>query len=63
MPAWQVVAGLTQGKIVEERPNAKPNAIVEVEQILADSTPFKAVWAWLRYNEHAKLVTVHFFDD
>jgi len=59
---WQVVAGLDEGRLLVERPGAKPNAIVEVEQLLADGTAVKAVWAWLKPLDMAKLVTVHFFD-
>lgn len=59
---WQVVAGLSQGKLVRERPQAIPNPVVEVEQLLADGTPILAVWSWIGRQGIAKLVTVHFFD-
>jgi hypothetical protein len=62
IPAWQVVAGVEEGKLLVERPNATPNPIAEIEQLLADGTEVKAVWAWLALSRHAKLVTVHFFD-
>jgi hypothetical protein len=59
---WQVVAGLEGGALVAERPDAKPNPIVEVRESLPDGTEFKAVWSHLRQSDVAKLVTVHFFD-
>jgi hypothetical protein len=60
--ARQVVAGLGSGKSLMERPDAHPNPAAEVEQTLPDGTKFKAVWAWLKSSDAAKLVTVHFFD-
>lgn len=60
--AWQIVAGLENAKLLRERPEARPNPVVEVEQLLPDGTPVKAVWAWLPAAGVAKLVTVHFFD-
>ena len=60
---WQVVAGLEDGELLVERPSAKPNPAVEVEQILPDGTRFKAVWSILKQSSVAKLVTVHFFDE
>ena len=59
---WQVVAGLEDGALVVERPDATPNPAVEVREILPDGTEFKAVWSHLRQSGVAKLVTVHFFD-
>lgn len=59
---WQVVAGLVEGKLIVERPAAKPNPAVEVRESLPDGTDFKAVWSHLRQSGVAKLVTVHFFD-
>jgi hypothetical protein len=61
--AWQVISGVESGKLLAERPNAQPNPVAEVEQLLADGTPIKAVWAWLEDERVAKLVTVHFFDE
>lgn len=60
--AWQVLIGVASGKLLVERSNDLPNPIVEVEQILADGTPVKVVWAWLGASRAAKVVTVHFFD-
>ena len=59
---WQVVVGTESGMLVIERPDAKPNPAVEVDVVLADGTTVKAVWAWLRQADIAKLVTVHFYD-
>jgi hypothetical protein len=59
---WQVVESLDDGKLVVERPRAKPNPAVEVRQRLPDGTEFKAVWSHLRESGVAKLVTVHFLD-
>jgi hypothetical protein len=59
---WQAVAGLEDGKLIAERPDATPNPTVEVRESLPDGTEFKAVWSYLSQSGVAKLVTVHFFD-
>jgi hypothetical protein len=59
---WQVVAGLADGHLIAERPDAEPNPAVEVRESLPDGTEFKAVWSYLPESGVAKLVTVHFFD-
>lgn len=59
---WQVVAGLDDGRLIAERPDAAPNPTVEVRESLPDGTEFKAVWSYLRRSGVAKLVTVPFFD-
>ncbi|HLX60669.1 MAG TPA: hypothetical protein VKX17_05250 [Planctomycetota bacterium] len=59
---WQAVAGLADGVLLIERPDALPNSAVEVRECLPDGTEFKAVWSLLRQSGVAKLVTVHFFD-
>jgi hypothetical protein len=59
---WQAVAGLGDGSLIAEQPNAKPNPAVEVRESLPDGTEIKAVWSLLRQSGVAKLVTVHFFD-
>jgi hypothetical protein len=58
----QIVSGFSQGRLIAERPGARPNPVVEMEQSLADGTPVKAGWAFLPVSRVAKLVTVHFFD-
>jgi hypothetical protein len=63
MMEWQVVAGLEDGDLITERPDAVPNPAVEVRECLPDGTGFKAVWSHLRQSGVAKLVTVHFFDE
>jgi hypothetical protein len=59
---WQVVAGLADGELLNERHDAVPNPAVDVREMLPDGTEFKAVWSYLRTSGVAKLVTVHFFD-
>lgn len=59
---WQAVAGLEDGVLLAERPNAEPNSAVEVHEALPDGTEIKAVWSLLRQSGVAKLVTVPFFD-
>jgi hypothetical protein len=59
---WQAVAGLEDGKLIAERPDATPNPAVEVRESLPDGTEFKAVWSYLPQRGVAKLVTVRFFD-
>jgi hypothetical protein len=59
---WQAVAGLEDGELIVERPDAVPNPAVEVRQMLPDGTEYKAVWSLLPTSGAAKLVTVHFFD-
>ena len=59
---WQAVAGLDDGELIAERPDASPNPTVEVREFLPDGTEFKAVWSHLRRSGVAKLVTVHFLD-
>ncbi len=60
---WQVVDGVDAGTLIVERPDDRPNPVVEIEQTLADGIPIKVVWAYLRQADIAKLVTVHFFDE
>ncbi len=57
---WQVVAGLEDGDLILERPNATPNPTVEVREILEGGAEVKAVWSYLRQSQVAKLVTVYF---
>ncbi len=59
---WQVVAGISEGELIAEVPDAKPNPTVEIREMLPDGTEFKAVWSFLRQSGVAKLVTVHFFE-
>ncbi|MBN1508611.1 MAG: DUF4258 domain-containing protein [Sedimentisphaerales bacterium] len=60
---WQAVYGLEEGELVLERPDDKPNPVVEVQERLPDGTEFKAVWSYLKRSGAAKLVTVHFLDE
>lgn len=59
---WQAVAGLEDGELIVERPDATPNPAIEVRESMPDGIEFKAVWSHLRQSGVAKLVTVHFFD-
>jgi hypothetical protein len=59
---WQAVAGLEDGILLAERPDAEPNPAIEVRESLPDGVEFKAVWSYLPQSRVAKLVTVHFFD-
>jgi hypothetical protein len=60
---WQVVDGLASGVLLCEDLDAEPNPAVEVEELLPDGTPIKAVWSHIVFADIAKLVTVHFFDE
>jgi len=60
---WQAVAGLEQGELIKESPKAQPNPKVEVRETLPDGTLCKVIWSYLRDNNVAKLVTIHFFDE
>ena len=44
---WQAVAGLVDGTLIAERPDARPTPTVEVRELLPDGTEFKAVWSHL----------------
>lgn len=59
---WQAVAGLEDGSLIVERPDAMPIPAVEVREALPDGAEFKAVWSLLPRSGVAKLVTVHSFD-
>ncbi len=60
---WQAAAGLDDGELIVERPDAMPNPTVEVRELLPDGTEFKVVWSHLSSSGVAKLVTVHFIDE
>ena len=59
---WQAVAGIADGVLIAERPDATPNSAVEARESLPEGTEIKAVWSYLPQSGVAKLVTVHFFD-
>lgn len=59
---WHVTHGVDDARLLSERPHTTPNPTVELEQILPDGAPVKAVWAYVSALDLAKLVTVHFFD-
>jgi hypothetical protein len=58
--AWQLVAGLPEAELVEERPRSRPNPSVLVRQLLANGAEVEVVWSWLERSRNAKLVTVYF---
>ena len=57
---WQLVVGLKDCELVNERPRSKPHPSVIVRQSLADGTDAEVVWSWLSDTKRAKLVTVYF---
>jgi hypothetical protein len=59
---WQVVAGVVDAEVEEERSSDQPNPSVVVRQTLPDGSEIVAVWAWLSRSRRAKLVTVYFPD-
>ena len=59
----QAVACVDDGELITERPDALPNAAVEVRETLPDGTEFKTLRSCLQQSGVAKLVTVHFFDE
>ena len=63
MMAWQLAAGISVAKLLNERPDSQPNPTVEVEQLLADGTNVVVIWAWLELEQVAKLVTAYLPDE
>jgi hypothetical protein len=59
---WQVVSESRHARLMVERPETTPNPTIELAVILIDGTRVKAVWAFIVSSNHAKLVTIHFFD-
>jgi len=57
---WQLVDGLRDGDLIEERPNDTPNPTVVMRQVLANGETVEVVWAWLRESRRALIVTVYF---
>jgi hypothetical protein len=53
---WQAVAGIQDGELLADQAKAKPNATIEVREMLPDGTEFKAVWSHLKHSGVAKLV-------
>ncbi len=62
IPDWQVLEGIARATLLRERPQARPNPVVELDQLLPDGTKVKAVWSYLPRHKAAKLVTVHYYD-
>src|SRR5262245_26819131 len=59
---WQVLAGVIDGVLLEERPLDEPNPSVVSRQSLADGTEIEVVWSWSDRTNRAILVTVYFPD-
>jgi len=57
---WQVVVGLSDGRLVDERPATRPHPTVVVEELLPDGRSIETVWSWLAETNRCKLVTVYF---
>ena len=60
---WQIIAGMSDARLLTERPLARPNPIVEVRVPLPDGDECKAVSSWLRQEGVTKLVTAHLLDE
>lgn len=57
---WQVVAGLEDARLQQERPASEPHPSIVVQQALVDGTEVEVVWAWMPESDRAMLVTVYF---
>ena len=57
---WQVVAGLEDARVRQERPASEPHPSIVVRQALVDGTEVEVVWAWMPESDRAMLVTVYF---
>lgn len=62
IPVWQITSSLTEGKLLAERPDARPHRAIEVRQNLPDGVDVKVVWSYDADEDEARLVTVHYFD-
>lgn len=60
---WQLVAGLAQAQLIEERPTTRPTPSIVVRQTLADGTTVEVIWGWLEKSRRAKLITAYFPGD
>lgn len=60
---WQIIAGMSEARLMSQRPLARPHPIVEVRVPLPDGAECKAVWSLLRREGVAKLVTAHLLDE
>jgi hypothetical protein len=57
---WQVVAGLEDARLQQDRPTSEPHPSIVVRQKLVDGTEVEIVWAWMPDSGLAMLVTVYF---
>jgi hypothetical protein len=60
---WQIIAGMSEARLMSQRPLARPHPIVEVRVPLPDGAECKVVWSLLRREGVAKLVTAHLLDE
>ncbi len=60
MAVWQVVAGLKDARLQQDRPTSEPHPSIVVRQELVDGTEVEVVWAWMPDSGRAVLVTVYF---
>lgn len=60
---WQIIAGMSDARLITERRLARPNPIVEMQVPLPNADDCKAVWSLLRREGVAKLVTAHLLSD
>lgn len=56
---WQIIAGMSDARLIRERRLARPNPIVEIKVPLPNGDDCKVVWSLLRHERVAKLVTTH----
>lgn len=59
---WQVIAGLEDARLKQERAASEPNPSVVVVQDLVGGDEVEVVWAWLPDSGRAMLATVYFPD-
>ena len=62
LEAWHLEQATADGRLIAERPSAKPNPAIELTSTLPDCTPCKIVWSLVDPPGLAKLVTLHFYD-
>lgn len=57
---WQILDGVEDAEVLEERPASRPHPSVVVRQILADGTEVRVVWSFSARLKDAALVTCFF---
>jgi len=56
---WQIIAGMSEARLITERRLARPNPIVEMRVPLPNGDDCEVVWSLLRPENVAKLVTTY----